>query len=53
MSDDDLVQSVGQKTGERQRFTSSELLSEFPQISLTVLYEIITIRLGYHKFCTT
>jgi hypothetical protein len=49
----DLVQSVDQKTGERQRFTISELLSEFPQISLTVLYEIITIRLGYHKFCTT
>jgi hypothetical protein len=23
----------------------------FPQISLTVLYEIITVRLGYHKFC--
>jgi hypothetical protein len=43
---DDLVQS------ERRRFTISELLCEFPQISRTVLYEIITVRLGCHKFCT-
>jgi hypothetical protein len=28
-------------------------LYEFPQISLTVLYEIITVRLGYHKFSAT
>jgi hypothetical protein len=37
---------------EGKRLTVSELLCEFPQISLTVLYEIITVRLGYHKFCT-
>jgi transposase len=48
---DDLVQSVDQKTCERWRFTISELSCEFSQISLTVLYEIITVRLGYHKFC--
>jgi hypothetical protein len=29
----------------------SELSCEFPQISCTVLYEIITVKLGYHKFC--
>jgi hypothetical protein len=29
-----------------------DFLCEFPQISRTVLYKIITIRLGYHKFCT-
>jgi hypothetical protein len=48
---DDLVQSVDQKIGEKWHFTISELLCEFPHISLTVLYEIITDRLGYHKFC--
>jgi hypothetical protein len=42
---DDLVQS------ERQRFTISEVSCEFPQISRTVLYQIITVSLGYHKFC--
>jgi hypothetical protein len=39
------------KICERQHFTISELSCEFPQISVTVLYEIITVRLGYHKFC--
>jgi hypothetical protein len=43
---DDLVQS------ERWRFIISEIFCVFPQISCTVLYEIITVRLGYHKFCT-
>jgi hypothetical protein len=47
----DLVESVNQKICERWRFTISELLCEFPQISRTVLYKIITVRLGYHKFC--
>jgi hypothetical protein len=48
---DDLVQSVDQKICERRPLTISDLSSEFPQISRTVLYEIITVRLGYHKFC--
>jgi hypothetical protein len=48
---DDLVQSVDQKMCERRRFTISELSCEFPHISHTVLYKIITERLGYHKFC--
>jgi hypothetical protein len=48
---DDLVQSVDQKICERQRLTISELPREFPHISRTVLYEIITDRLGYHNFC--
>jgi hypothetical protein len=49
---DDLVQSVGQKICERWHFTISELLCEFPQISCTVLYDIIIVRQGFHKFCT-
>jgi hypothetical protein len=43
---DDLIQS------ERRHFTISELSCEFPQISHTVLYKIITVRIGHHKFCT-
>jgi hypothetical protein len=38
-----LVQSVDQKICERQRFTISELLCEFPQILCTVLYGTITV----------
>jgi hypothetical protein len=49
---DGLVQSVDQKTGERRCFTISELLCGFPQISHTVLCEIITVRVGSHKFGT-
>jgi predicted lactoylglutathione lyase len=44
-----LFQSVNQKICERWQFTISELC-EFPQISCTVLYKIITIRLDHHKF---
>jgi hypothetical protein len=33
------------------RFTISELSCEFSQISSTFIYEVITVRLGYHKFC--
>jgi hypothetical protein len=51
VASDDLVQSVGQKICERQRFTISGLSCEFPYISRAVLYEIITDRLGYHRFC--
>jgi hypothetical protein len=51
---DNLVQSLGQKICERWRFTMSEISCEFPLISCTVLYEIITRMLGYHcKFCAT
>jgi hypothetical protein len=48
---DDLVKSVDQKICVRRRLTTSEFSCEFPHISRTVLYEIITDRLGYHKFC--
>jgi hypothetical protein len=39
---DNLIQSADQKICERRHFTISELLREFPQISCTLLYEIIT-----------
>jgi hypothetical protein len=38
-----LVQSVG------KQFVNFRC--QFPQTSPTILYEIITVRLGYHKFC--
>jgi hypothetical protein len=41
---DDLVESADQKICERWYFTISELSCEFPQISSTVLYEMITAR---------
>jgi hypothetical protein len=47
----DLVQSVDQQICEQWRFTISELSCEFPQILCTVLCEIITFTLDYHKFC--
>jgi histone-lysine N-methyltransferase SETMAR len=48
---DDLVQHVDKLVRERCRFTISELSLEFPQVSGMVLYEIVTKKLGYHKFC--
>jgi hypothetical protein len=50
VASDDVAQSGNQKICQRRRFTISELLCEFPQISHTGLYEIITVRLSYHKF---
>jgi hypothetical protein len=41
-----IAQSVHQKICERWRFAISDLLCEFPQISCTPVYKIITVRLG-------
>jgi hypothetical protein len=46
----DLIENIDQKICERRRFTISEVSCEFPRISRTVLYEHITVRLGYLKF---
>jgi hypothetical protein len=51
VASDNFVESVDEKICEMWRFTISVLLCEFPQISRTVLYEIITVRPSYHKFC--
>jgi hypothetical protein len=48
---DNLLQSVNQNICERRRLTISEFSREFPQISHTLLYKIITVRLGYRQFC--
>ena len=48
---DELVQHVDKVVRQRRRFTVSELSLEFPQVCRTVVYEIVTKKLGYHKFC--
>jgi [histone H3]-lysine36 N-dimethyltransferase SETMAR len=48
---DDLVGKIDEKIRDNRRFTISQLSEEFPQISRTVLYEVVSERLGYRKFC--
>jgi hypothetical protein len=47
----DLDQSVGTKKYVKDGASQFDLSCEFPQMSITILYEIITVGLGYHKFC--
>lgn len=48
---DDLVCSVEEKIKENRKFTITDLAHEFPQVSRTVMYEIVTEKLGFHKLC--
>jgi hypothetical protein len=45
-----VVSDVGVQS-ESWRFAISEFSCKFSQISNTVLYEIIIVRLGYDKYC--
>jgi hypothetical protein len=47
---EELVQEVDQCVHGKHRFMILELSEEFPQISRTTLYRIVTNRLGFHKF---
>jgi hypothetical protein len=49
---DGFIQSVDPKKNMKDSFIISSLSCEFPQMSRTVLYEIIAGRLAYHKFCS-
>jgi hypothetical protein len=51
MVTDELVTLVNEKIDENRHFTITELTLEFPQISRILLHEIVTVKLGYHKFC--
>ncbi|GFV70112.1 HTH_48 domain-containing protein [Trichonephila clavipes] len=51
MVTDELVAKVDEKIRENRRFTITELSLSFPQVSRTLLFEIVTQKLGYHKFC--
>ncbi|GBL55464.1 hypothetical protein AVEN_91243-1 [Araneus ventricosus] len=46
---EDLVQKVDGKVRENRRFTISFLSNEFPQVSRSVLYGIVTEHLNYRK----
>ena len=49
---DDVVQKVDEKVTENRRFTISSLSEAFPQVSRSVVYEIVTERLHYRKLCS-
>ncbi|GBO44499.1 hypothetical protein AVEN_114904-1 [Araneus ventricosus] len=49
---DGLVGKVNDKILENSRFTIGLLCNEFPQISKTVLHEIVINRLKYSKLCS-
>ncbi|GBN03244.1 hypothetical protein AVEN_229023-1 [Araneus ventricosus] len=49
---DGLVAKVNEKIRENRRFTIRMLSDEFPQISKTILHEIVTNRLNYRKLCS-
>ncbi|GBL96725.1 hypothetical protein AVEN_111860-1 [Araneus ventricosus] len=49
---EDLVEKVGEKVREIRRFTISSLSNEFPQVSRSFLYGIVTEHLNYRKLCS-
>ncbi|XP_067127515.1 histone-lysine N-methyltransferase SETMAR-like [Centruroides vittatus] len=49
---DDLIEEVDCRVKENRRFTISSLSKEFPAVSRSVLYEIVTGRLNYRKLCS-
>ena len=48
---DELVAKINVKINANRRFTITEFSLEFPPISRSLLHEIVTEKLGYHKFC--
>jgi len=48
---DDLVRKVNERVRDDRRFTISDLSLPFPQISVTLLYDIVSSHLGYRKVC--
>ena len=46
---DDLVCKVNERVRDDRRFTISDLSLHFPQISRTVLYDIVSSHLGYWR----
>lgn len=52
LATNDLVNRVDEKIKANRRVTMTMLADEFSQVSRTVLHEIVTDRLGYHKLCS-
>jgi len=48
---DDLGRKVNERVRNDRRFTTSDLSLHFPQISRTLLYDIVSSHLGYRKVC--
>jgi len=48
---DDLVRKINERVCDDRRFTISDLSLHFPQISRTLLYDIVSSHLGYQKVC--
>ena len=48
---DDLVEKMNTTIRGNRRFTISELSLEFPQVSRSVIYDIVSEKLGYKKLC--
>ena len=48
---DDLVEKVNTALRGNRRFTISELSLEFPQVSRSMIYDIVSEKLGYKKLC--
>jgi len=46
---DDLVRKVNESVCDNRRFTISDLSLHIPQISRTLLYDIVSSHLGYWK----
>jgi len=46
---DDLLRKVNERVRDDRRFTISDLSLHFPQISRTVLYDIVSSHLGYRR----
>ena len=46
---DDLVRKVNERVRDDRRFTISDLSLHFPQISRTLLYDIVSSHLGYRR----
>jgi len=49
---DDLVRKVNERVRDDRHFTISDLSLHFPQISRTVLYDIVSSHLGYRRPCS-
>jgi len=49
MVNDDLVRKVNKRVRDNRRFTISDLSMHFPQVSRTLLYDIVSSHLGYRQ----
>ena len=48
---DALKQKVNRIIGENRHFTISEVYEQYPEVSRTIVYEIVTEHLQYRKIC--